>query len=181
MTLQHYINAQLSPYEQAITALMSRGKIPSVWGKKPVVLKPEELICVQFADEMRLHVKNGNYNGIWWHNPNEGRRGKLTAIIMKAMGLLPGLTDYAFVWKVHHDAQLVNYGGYDVGMIEFKRPEERYESPKTGKSIIKNHKGQASKNQLHFKTWCEHFGIQHAQCYSVEEAMATLKSWGALV
>lgn len=93
-SLQSLINAKLTPYEQAITALMSRGKLR--WGWK---LEPEQKLSVLFADELRKLTIAGAYKGIWCHVANEGKRSQIVGAILKAMGLIPGSPDYWFIWQ----------------------------------------------------------------------------------
>ena len=88
------LSLHLSPYDQAITALMSRGKLR--WGWK---LEPEQKLSILFADELRKLTVSGAYKGIWCHAPNEGKRSQIVGLILKAMGLIPGSPDYWFIWQ----------------------------------------------------------------------------------
>lgn len=140
------------PIEQAaIPLLMSRPKIPWKWGARLVVLKPEEALCVEIADKLRTLTQNGALCCVWFHVPNEGKRSKLIGIIMKAMGMLSGVSDFAFM------------GAWGNGVIEIKVPG----NPLT-------------KNQKYFFYWCGLWQVKKKTCHSWEEVEATLKEWGAL-
>lgn len=136
------------PY--AITTLMSRSKINSRWE-----LQPEQRECIKFADELRIATKEGRLKAVFCHVPNEGRRHLITALIMKAMGLIPGSFDYWFIGK-------------EKGcLIEFKRPDEKL--PKDFKD-----------NQKHFALWAQSVGVP---CYlhnTVAGALESLRKEGLL-
>lgn len=137
--------------ETYLDRLMSRKKIPVYAGKKPIILKPEEIICIEFADELRRLTISNRLNCCWMHVTNEGKRGWLTAMISRAMGLIPGCPDYVFLWN----------GG--CGVIEFK----------TLKGVI-------SPSQKDYKEWCDAQGIAHAYCRSVEHGLDMLVRWRVL-
>ena len=40
--------------------------------------------------------------------------------------------------------------------------------------------GRASDNQKVFRYWCELHGVKWAECYTAQEGLDTLKSWGVL-
>lgn len=143
--------AGLSLEEIDITVLMHRDKIPWRWGNKPVILKPEQKLSVEVADMMRAHIREKRYRGVWFSVPNEGVRTPLTAIILRAMGMIPGATDHVFM------------GMWGHGGIELK-PE--------GKTL--------EEDQRRFKRWCEREGIPHALCRSKASVEEKLKEWGAL-
>lgn len=134
----------------AIMQLMSRCKLSM--GFK---INPEERICIEFADDMRQMTVDGVYKGIWSHCPNEGKRHQITAQIMKAMGMIPGGTDYFFMWS----------GGCNHGVLEFKVP---------GKKIAED------SNQDFYRLWCERAGVPHAVVHSAAEGVEKLKHWGAI-
>src|SRR6516165_5059622 len=35
---------------------------------------------------------------VWWHTPNGGYRFKITAALLKALGVIPGVPDLIFFW-----------------------------------------------------------------------------------
>ena len=134
-----------SPQNSIIT-LMWRDKIP--WRCK---LEPEQKLCVEIADRLRGYTLDGRLKGVWSHIANEGKRHVFVGIILRAMGLIKGATDYFFAWQ------------NGCGVIE-----------------VKTDAGRLTDNQLHFAAWCKHEGVPHAVCRSVEEIEVTLKRWGAL-
>jgi hypothetical protein len=129
-----------------LLSLMQREKIPMHWR-----VQPEERICIEFSDRMRELTLKGLYHGIWGHIPNEGKRHKVVAIVMKAMGMIPGSPDHYFIKQ-------------DRGMvIEFKV------------------KGNSLRdNQKNMKQWCEMNSIPHSVCFSADEGIAALVEYGML-
>lgn len=140
------IPAGIPPIEYAKTMLMSRGKIPMHWK-----VDPEQRICIEFADRMRGLVLSGRYRGVFCHLANEGKRHQLTALVMKAMGMITGAPDYVFMWK----------GGN--GLIEFKAG-----------------RGKQTESQAYFQMWAESESVAYALCRSSDEALDTLRAWGAI-
>ena len=86
--------AEETNYLQAILSLMRRDKLPM-----HMKIGDEERLSIEFADLMRVETLEGRYKGIWGHIPNEGKRHPLVAMLVKAMGLIPGSTDYYFIWN----------------------------------------------------------------------------------
>lgn len=125
--------------------LMQRDKIPM-----KAILKPEEKDSVLLADKMRGFTLDGSYKGLWFHVPNEGKRHIFVALIMKAMGLLPGLSDFVFAGK------------WGIHFAELK---------------IKPNK--QSEFQGYFQKWVEHCGFEYQLAYSHEEVITRLKERGA--
>lgn len=138
-------------YRVALHTIMARGKVP--WGIK---LKPEERICIEFADKMRTACLDERYKGIWSHIANEGKRHPLVALVMIAMGMLPGSPDHFFIWRTAT--------GIDAGVIEFKSED-----------------GTLSPAQKCYRDLCEHYAIKHTVCKSAESGMQVLEEWGAFV
>ncbi len=148
----------------AITMLMSRPNLP-----RNVKLDAEKQECIFFADRMRAHTAQGRYKGIWGHIPNEGKRGLIEQLVMRTMGLIPGSTDYYFIWK----------GGGCV--IEFKVPERMgWRKVKGDQKYIKIAPTKQSDNQRYFQTWCAYCGIPYYVCYTSAEAESRLRELGAL-
>jgi hypothetical protein len=138
--------------ETHIDRLMSRKNIPYNVGRRIITLGTEESMCVEFADLLRINTINGSLRAVWTHVPNEGKRGWLVALIMRAMGMIPGCPDYIFLWQT------------GSGVIEFKAP-----------------KGKIQPNQKDFKEWCDNAGIRHAYCYNLDAAVEVLRAWNVLV
>lgn len=141
----------------AIRILMERPKLN--WGWK---IEPEQRVCIEFADRMRLHVLEGRYNGIWGHLANEGKRHQIVAQILLAMGMIPGCTDYFFMWTRPHK-HFNNQSVLDCGVIEFKSSG-----------------GVIQETQKLYAAMCQHFDIPHAYAYSADEAEAQIRAWGGL-
>lgn len=140
-----------------INLLMLRDKLPM-----SMTIMPEERLCITFADRMRELALTGKLRAIWSHIPNEGKRHRLVAMVMKAMGLIPGAPDYFFAWP---------FGG---GVIEFKV------SP-----------NKLSDSQQRYRDWCQSKGVNwacvtsdgdthEARQQAVGEAEDLLRKWGAL-
>lgn len=136
--------------------LMLRDKIPMKWGKKLVELKPEEKVSVDTADKLRIHSLDGSYKGIWIHVPNEGKRSILVAIILKAMGLIPGANDFIFIWPAN--------GFLDAGIIELKSDDKKKLTP----------------NQIDFQEWALSAKIKTAKHSTADGVINQLKEWGAI-
>ncbi len=134
------------PTPAFLLKLMDRPRIPMFWGRRPVTLEPEQRESIDLASDLRHLTLTGKYTGIWFHIPNEGKRGKLVALILRAMGLITGAPDYVFIWS----------GG--SLLVELK--------------VGKN--DQTPKQRM-FQQWAEHCGITYALCYSKEEVMASLQ------
>jgi hypothetical protein len=146
--------------DHAITMLMSRPNLP-----RNVKLDPEKQECIFFADRMRLHTSQGRYKGIWGHIPNEGKRGLIEQLVMRAMGLIPGSTDFYFMWK----------GGGCV--IEFKVPERMaFRKDK----YVKVKATTQSDNQKFFQKWCEYVKVPYFVVTRSDEAEMILRSLNAL-
>ena len=114
-------------------------------------LEPEQRLSIEFADIMRGLTLKGVYRGVWGHVPNEGKRHQIVAAIMKAMGMISGTPDYFFIWP----------GG--AGVIELKFGDNKL-----------------TDNQWHYQLWCEAEGLNHAVCWSSQEAISKLTEWGAI-
>lgn len=134
-----------------LLSLMIRDKVPHVWGKRYVLLKPEEKMSVELADKLRELTLQKKLGCLWCHIPNEGKRSSLVAIITKAMGMIPGVGDFLFCW------------GSGSAFIELKAG-----------------KNKQSAHQKCFQEWCEDNDVPYALCYSAEEALEMLTGWGLI-
>lgn len=151
----------LPAHERAITALMTRPNIPH-----NIKIDPEALECIVFADRMRGHTAQGRYKGIWGHTPNESKRGLIHNLVLRAMGMIPGATDFIFMWEK---------GGC---VIEFKTPERMRWNDK-GK-YVKAYATKQSDSQKFYQQWCDFCKIPYFLCYTAQEAEEKLKGLGAL-
>lgn len=114
-------------------------------------LDPEQRLSIEFADIMRDLTLKGVYRGLWGHLPNEGKRHQIVGAIMKAMGMISGQPDYFFMWEKGH------------GVIELKFGN-----------------GKLTETQWHYQLWCEAENINHAVCWTAQEAVSKLAEWGAI-
>lgn len=122
-----------------------------------LTLKPEERLAVDFADALRAATLDGTLRAVWTHPANEiaGRRSGLSRIryaIAKRMGLIDGAADYLFLWSDGSGALEAKVGSNGL-----------------------------QPNQMDFRWWCERNGVRHRVFTSVEEGMAALREWGAIV
>jgi hypothetical protein len=77
-------------------------------------LKGEEKFCVRFADQLRQASREGRLKAVWFHVPNEGKRGALTMLVAKAMGLIPGVTDYIFLGEANNACMEIKFGANET-------------------------------------------------------------------
>lgn len=112
---------------------------------------PEQRMSIELADELRKLTMSGKYKGVFSHLANEGKRHQIVAQILKAMGMIPGASDFMFMWDTGR------------GCIE-----------------LKVHPNKQNDNQRHFQAWCEGNNIPYAVCYSVEQALEVLRQWQAI-
>jgi VRR-NUC domain len=89
---------------------------------------------------------------VWFHVPNGELRDARTGARLKAMGVRPGVPDFALVSP---------YGS--VRFLELKRAGETLSDP-----------------QEDFRIHCIRQGIPHAIAYTLEEALTALDHWGCL-
>lgn len=112
-------------------------------------IEPEQRLSIEVADWLRGMSLTGQLKAVFFHVPNESKRHIITAMILKAMGMLSGVSDFIFLW---------NDGS---GVIE-----------------LKVGKGKETENQLLFFDWCDSLGVYRATCRSLEDVQRTLKTWG---
>jgi hypothetical protein len=112
---------------------------------------PENLIHQGIISALTVMAAPGV---LYWHPPNEGpdRTAAQTAAL-KRLGLLPGVPDLVF-----------HLPGGQTAFLEIKRPDG----------------GRLSPEQLIFKDAAIALGCKWALATSIDGALRTLKSWGAL-
>jgi hypothetical protein len=88
---------------------------------------------------------------IYWHTPNGGYRGKTEAVLFKAMGVLPGVSDLL----LFHNGKLY--------CLELKAQG-----------------GRASEEQMAFIHYMDRAGAFTAIATGLDRALATLETWGLL-
>jgi hypothetical protein len=116
-----------------------------------IKLGPEDRESVSLADAMRTVTLNGSYKGIWLHIPNEGKRHVWVGQKMKAMGLIPGSSDYVFIWP----------GG--CLFVELKAG-----------------KNKQSTSQSDFQKWVQSCGFEYLLSYNHTEVLERLRLMGAI-
>lgn len=129
-----------------LVTLLHRSRLPT-----RTRLEPEQRLSIEVADRLRELSLTGKLNAVWTHVPNEGKRSRIVAMILKAMGLIPGTLDYNLSWAT------------GSGYIELKVGQ-----------------GKETDNQILFACWCEAMGVRHETCRSWDEFEATLIKWGIL-
>ena len=104
--------------------------------------KPEDLLCSEITANLRQLVLSGQFNGVFFHVPNEGnaKLGHASKMIRKAIGVIPGAPDYVFA----------NESG--VLFVE-----------------IKTEKDKLSTSQKAFQKWCNMSGVEYVVCRSWKE------------
>ena len=135
-------------YEYAITMLMSR-QMP-----QNVIVHPEQRLSIDLAEEMRKRTVDGSYKGVWFCVANEAKRHRITAMIQKAMGLIPGVSDFVFVWRTRD--------GLGVLFLELK----------AGKNT-------QTEAQGYFQQWCQHWELPYAISWTLEDSIRELTEIGA--
>lgn len=115
-------------------------------------LKPEQTMCVEFANTMRQMTLEGKLPFIWYHIPNEFlpslRRNYSFELKQKHMGKISGVPDYCFLGKEKSF------------FIEFKA-----------------HKGNQTPSQKSFENWCLMIGVSYHLCRSYQEGMEVVKGY----
>lgn len=109
--------------------------------------------------EHDLHIFTANLlrlahapNVMFFHVPNGEYRSKRTGAKLKAMGVIPGVADFALVLPSGRAAFLE----------------------------LKSEKGRQSIGQRRFEQACRDAGAQYAVANSPEEVTAILEAWGAI-
>lgn len=114
--------------------------------------RPEQVLQIAAINYLRLALPDC----IALHVPNGGKRGKVEAKILKAMGVLAGAPDILIVWGWLHTGML---GG--AGWIELKAG-----------------KGKLSEAQEEFRDDCKRKGIFWAEARSLYDCERAVRSWG---
>jgi len=130
---------------------MTMKKIFSSASSITVNLKPEDTICVEFANKLRKLQMKGKPFFVWTHVANEftGRSRPVFGMVRKAMGKVSGWPDYVFM------AQDKCAG------LEFKSA-----------------KGKQTQTQKDVQEWFDHANVYYAVVYSSDEAFEKLEEWG---
>lgn len=88
-------------------------------------------------------------DALFFSVPNEGKRGKAHAGVLKAMGLTAGVADYIVFWRG------------TLSVIEFKVGDNKPTRP-----------------QEAFEEWCARVGARYRVCRSCDQALAFLVEIG---
>lgn len=109
-------------------------------------LKPEQAICVEFANSMRKLTLEKKLHYIWFHIPNEflpsARINYSFELKQKHMGKISGVPDYCFL------------SDRDSFFIEFKAG-----------------KGKQSPNQKVFEEWCTTQDVPYFLCRTAKDGV----------
>jgi hypothetical protein len=115
-------------------------------------LKPEQAMCVEFANTMRQMTLEGKLPFIWYHIPNEFLPSKRVNysfdLKQKHMGKISGVPDYCFVGKK------------TSFFIEFKAG-----------------KGRLTSNQITFEKWCHTTGVSYHLCRSYKDGLEIVQGY----
>jgi len=121
---------------------------------KPIssaLLKPEQKICVEFANSLRALTLEGKLPYVWYHIPNEflpsTTKNFTFELKQKHMGKIAGVPDYCFIGKG------------DSFFIEFKAS-----------------RGKLTLSQKTFEGWCKREGVDYFLCRSAEEGIGVVRS-----
>ncbi len=130
--------------------LLCLSSIPR-FGKKEVKLGPEQLMSIEFANNLKFWAIENKLSAVFTHIANEGKMNTLIGQILRCMGKIAGAPDYVFLWE------------NGCGGIE-----------------LKAEKGVMSENQKSFKLWCESKKVPYKVARSSKEGEEILKEWGVL-
>lgn len=111
----------------------------------------EDGIAYQVRCNLALYTMQGRLKAVWFHVPNEAKRSRQLGVIMKALGMIPGVSDFVFLW---------DGGG---GVIELKY----------GKNGLQD-------SQVIFLEWCRTYNVPRAVCYGANQVDTVLHEWGVL-
>lgn len=138
-------------------------------GIESLKLGPEDRIGVPFATQLRQWTIEGKLRAVWTHIPNEmggaggsrhadekvrrsaARLAQIRYAIAKALGLIPGFSDYVFLWD----------GG--CAALEAKAKD-----------------GTQQPEQVDFQKWCADRNVPYFIFRSPEEGYAILRELGVL-
>lgn len=105
-----------------------------------IIKKTEERFqseCFQWFDDAYPHLRK-----LLFHVPNGGKRSKIEAARFKGMGVVPGVSDFVFLYKSR------------CYLIELKKPD--------GKGVVSDDQGR-------FQEQVEIHGFEHWFCNNLEE------------
>ncbi len=111
--------------------------------------RPEQRLQIELVNTLRAVAPALEF--MCFHVPNGGYRTPREAVIFKTLGVLPGIPDLVCLWSVGQ-----------VGFIE-----------------LKAHNGALTNIQNRTHAFLRGMGFQVAVVRSVEQALETLKGWGA--
>jgi hypothetical protein len=118
-------------------------------------LKPEQKICIEFANAMRDFSLTNKIQYVWFHIPNEflpsTRINYSFELKLKHMGKIAGTPDYCFV------------GHNNSFFIEFKAEKRKQTS-----------------TQIAFEKWCVAQKISYFLCHSAKQGIDLVLSQNKL-
>ena len=125
--------------------------------KKPRKKQSNEESKLQQACVKWFNMQYSRYNYILFAIPNGGKRGVITASILKSEGTLAGVADFFLsVPKVTYNKETTKHGLF----IEMKTKD-----------------GRQSESQKEFQKKVELVGYQYTICRSVEEFIKTINDY----
>jgi hypothetical protein len=102
---------------------------------------------------------------VWWHTPNGGYRFKITAALLKALGVIPGVPDLIFICP-----QLVSV----VSIAEVQTM-----SRVLGLEL-KTRKGKLTSHQNAFAARMRRAGAAYETANNIDDAIAILEQYGIM-
>jgi hypothetical protein len=143
---------------------------PSYQGR----LQPEEELSYRVATELRRLTHAGKLRCVWFRIPNEhpegGRYGMLAQVKRVALGAVPGVPDFGFIWG--------SGGAFIELKVEGAQASLLAPSGKAG--LRKGRRTYLRGRQKLFVAWAQAHGVRHAVARSVGEVVTTLQQWGVL-
>ena len=127
-------------------------------------LGPEDKFCVEFATQLRQWTIEGKLRAVWTHIPNEmagsgggshadekvrrttARLAQIRYAIAKALGLVPGFSDYVFMWdggcaaleaKAKGGTQNPEQVDFEKWCVDRNVPYFIFRSPQEGYGILR--------------------------------------------
>jgi hypothetical protein len=132
------------------------------WRKVPVREPLEDQIQKALIKHLQLRCRP---DVIYWHTPNGGLRFKITAALLKATGVIPGVPDLIFIWP-----QLVSV----VSIAEVQT------MPRVLGLELKSRKGKLTSHQNAFAARMRRAGAAYETANNIDDALAILEQYGII-
>jgi hypothetical protein len=92
------------------------------WRNVPFSTPKEHQLQIQFVSLMKWALRP---DVLMFHVPNGELRDKVAAANLKAMGVLPGVSDLVFIWKKFWEDSEGSYTAPGILFLELKRSGEK--------------------------------------------------------